>query len=423
MDCGYVSIPFSYQHRGDYAMNINAKVYKPKTGYQFFSNSSYLKSKEFFSQNYIENISIHENNPDTITYFQELANADTDEKLLDFINKYGVPVHFCCYFPIIPSIRTLNVLDVDTTSIENANPFNEKSKYDYVNLDDVRFYQYELKQLLELHFQLTNNDKTRKRLFNIASLCINLLANPNYEYMYELEFGDNEEISTALDYYGHFPLVQLRFIANKACMVFSRKDTVSNDIKSSPQLAMLSKYLNKKIELDYSQHSKGSEKIKIFDLKECLDYTLEYKHIDFIKNLINEYSEAYGYNTDCKYNPEAISLNSFLEDNQISLTQFAQDMYTQFLQIQLVDISIVPFLNFDKMEINYQSSTFAGLIFLQMALNIGSSSEVRYCQDSFCGKMYITSKTSRRIYCSSECAHRKANRDSIRRIRNKRKIQ
>ena len=109
-----------------------------------------------------------------------------------------------------------------------------------------------------------------------------------------------------------------------------------------------------------------------------------------------------------------------------NMIELAQKIINDFLSYYLDQNKSLPLYSLNNNAVNTVNDRYPSLVFAlyDVVYYIGKGGlELRYCADPTCKKPFIARATHKKMYCDSDCAHRTANRNSMRRHRSEKKKQ
>lgn len=274
--------------------------------------------------------------------YTEFADADTEEKAKDFCKTYGA----------IINLRLVPKNDSEYHSFQTLSAFNDyKGIYDCISYNHFRYYQLQMKCLLELHRLLNSSDLSSDNILNPLLInCLTLICNPNFSTMFQLEYSETVDHSKYLEYFSEYPVIDYMYRLDS--------DEYWEDV--------------------------------VFDNPQLSSFLIE---------VLSVYSVTPDFS------------HSFLINNKEQIISLAKYIFSGVLSFEIRNI--YPKISFKNSEIvsDWQFPSLISAMFFYFYLDRSNSKVITRCANEKCNKFFVHSGAySKRIYCCPECAHRVANR-------------
>ena len=348
--------------------------------------------------------------------YVDLANAKNQNDIIEFCKKYGSLANPKIFSRSIIYNHSLSVLektidDIDEILKKNncSNSKDSNKFYDVILLDHFYYYQYEIKNLLDISYnlQLYKKEKNPVQAIILKSLfesVINLLTNPYYNNTLPLEYDhvmDDELVKLCRPY----PLAWLR--------IYMAQFILKNFNSSAPSLAEQLKTLFYHSAPDGKTPQDSSDSI-------CIDENSPDNITPLLETL--SYFLSIYYQNGPHTGEEKDFPLSFYKNNHKKIISFIEQAFSDFLLYHLREVPFAQHtLNSNKIEVNFP--TLATAIFFYFYCDQTNTEYIR-CGNPNCNKIFARNKTKRnKMYCCQRCASAMSSAKARRRKKEQQEIK
>ncbi len=316
--------------------------------------------------------------------YLELANADTVESIIEFCNKYGSivsPLSSKASYSKFHDFGVLKNFWKWTTGY--GMKYKNGFPYDYIFDDLFRYYQYQMKCLVEIYRFLPKNPEESidvENLYFILQQCIRIISNPHFLDMLNIENNINiYEVEDYDELLAPFPFVNYIF------RLHIKSENISDNM-------YYKEILQKIYEDNYDIHGFPYGKV----LKEFLCKASEF----YLRENMGIKSTKF---------------ESFLKNEKRTLFKMAECVFNDALSFEIRETrNIVNYHLGDYSDslCKWEFSTLANALFFSFYFDKFDATVIKQCQNKYCRKLFAcpVSKVAVKIYCSHKCAHNQANR-------------
>lgn len=344
----------------------------------------YFVSETKYDSADLQDIIIYDSNEqkNNSRIYLELANADNTEKIIEFCNKYGSVVSRFSSESVFSNnhdFETLNFALGFARGFLNDEDV-DKIQEDYIINRHFKYYQLQMKYLVEMYRFLSQKPTNAKSLYLILQQCIGLICNAYFYCMLDLEYNINTCDAEEYDrFLSPFPFVNYIFRLQK-------------NVKSSSYEIFYEEILQ-----------------KICD-DNCNKYKFPYG--ETLRTVLCKASKLYLKEPD---GIKSTAFEAFLVNEKCTLFKIAEHIFNDALSFEIRETrNVANYHLTDSSDslCKWKFSTLANALFFAFYFDRFDTTIIKQCKNELCRQLFAcpVSKAEKKIYCSPRCAHRQANR-------------